>query len=106
MAEKYQLGVIPHFSFGSRRFLTGKYRSQRDTEKATRAMVEKYRNEWGFGVVAVLDRTKINTQKNPRFRRHQTKDFYATQLGGLAKLDKLSNLRGTPVLIPVVATFG
>jgi aryl-alcohol dehydrogenase-like predicted oxidoreductase len=36
--------------------LTGKYRSRQDTEKAARgAMVQKYLNDWGFGVVAALD---------------------------------------------------
>jgi aryl-alcohol dehydrogenase-like predicted oxidoreductase len=52
---KYQVGVIPYFSLAAG-FLTGKYRSQEDTAKAARgAMVQKYLNEWGFGVVAALD---------------------------------------------------
>ena len=55
VVEKYQLGVIPYFSLAAG-FLTGKYRSKKDTEKATRgAMVQKYLNDWGFAVVAVLD---------------------------------------------------
>ena len=55
MVEKYQLGVIPYFSLAAG-FLTGKYRSKKDTEKATRgAMVQKYLNDWGFAVVAALD---------------------------------------------------
>jgi aryl-alcohol dehydrogenase-like predicted oxidoreductase len=55
VVEKYQLGVIPYFSLAAG-FLTGKYRSQDDAKVAKRgAMVQKYLNEWGFGVVGVLD---------------------------------------------------
>ena len=55
VVEKYQLGVIPYFSLASG-FLTGKYRSEQDTEKAARGgMVKKYLNDWGFAVVAALD---------------------------------------------------
>ena len=55
VVEKYQLGVIPYFSLAAG-FLTGKYRSQQDTEKAKRGpMVQKYLNDWGFGVVAALE---------------------------------------------------
>jgi aryl-alcohol dehydrogenase-like predicted oxidoreductase len=36
--------------------LTGKYRSKQDAAHAARgAMVQKYLNPWGFGVVAALD---------------------------------------------------
>ena len=55
VVEQHQLGVIPYFSLAAG-FLTGKYRTQQDTEKAARgAMVTKYLNDWGFGVVAALD---------------------------------------------------
>jgi aryl-alcohol dehydrogenase-like predicted oxidoreductase len=55
VVEKYEMGVIPYFSLAAG-FLTGKYRSQRDTEKAARgAMVQKYLNDWGFAVVAALN---------------------------------------------------
>jgi aryl-alcohol dehydrogenase-like predicted oxidoreductase len=55
VVEKYQLGVIPYFSLAAG-FLSGKYRSQQDAEKAARgAMVQKYLNDWGFGVIAALD---------------------------------------------------
>jgi aryl-alcohol dehydrogenase-like predicted oxidoreductase len=55
VVEKYQLGVIPYFSLAAG-FLTGKYRSKQDSEQAKRGpMVQKYLNEWGFGVVAALD---------------------------------------------------
>ena len=55
VVEKYHVGVIPYFSLAAG-FLTGKYRSQQDTEKAARgSMVQKYLNDWGFGVVAALD---------------------------------------------------
>ncbi|MGA2170326.1 MAG: aldo/keto reductase [Terracidiphilus sp.] len=52
---KYHLGTTPYFSLAAG-FLTGKYRSQQDAAKAARgAMVQKYLNPWGFGVVAALD---------------------------------------------------
>jgi aryl-alcohol dehydrogenase-like predicted oxidoreductase len=55
VVEKYQLGVIPYYSLASG-FLTGKYRSAKDTEKSARgAIVQEYLNDWGFGVVAALD---------------------------------------------------
>jgi aryl-alcohol dehydrogenase-like predicted oxidoreductase len=55
VVEKYRLGVIPYFSLAAG-FLTGKYRSKQDSEKAARgAMVQKYLNDWGFAVVAALD---------------------------------------------------
>lgn len=55
VVEKYRLGVIPYFSLAAG-FLSGKYRSKQDAEKAARgAMVQKYLNDWGFGVVAALN---------------------------------------------------
>jgi aryl-alcohol dehydrogenase-like predicted oxidoreductase len=55
VVRKYQIGVIPYYSLAAE-FLTGKYRSQQDTEKAARGTtVQKYLNERGFGVVAALD---------------------------------------------------
>lgn len=55
VVEKYQLGVIPYFSLAAG-FLSGKYRSKQDSGKAARgAMVQKYLNDWGFGVIAALN---------------------------------------------------
>jgi aryl-alcohol dehydrogenase-like predicted oxidoreductase len=55
VVEKYQIGVIPYYSLAAG-FLTGKYRSQKDADKAARgATVQKYLNGRGFGVVAALD---------------------------------------------------
>ena len=55
VVKKYQVGVIPYFSLAAG-FLTGKYRSQQDAEKAARgSMVKKYLNDWGFAVVKALD---------------------------------------------------
>lgn len=55
VVQKYQLGVIPYFSLAAG-FLSGKYRSKQDAEKAARgAMVQKYMNDWGFGVIAALN---------------------------------------------------
>lgn len=55
VVEKYELGVIPYFSLAAG-FLSGKYHGKQDTEKAARgAMVQKYLNDWGFGVIAALE---------------------------------------------------
>jgi aryl-alcohol dehydrogenase-like predicted oxidoreductase len=55
VVEKYHLGVTPYFSLAAG-FLTGKYRSPQDAEKAARGKtVQKYLNPWGFSVVAVLE---------------------------------------------------
>ena len=56
ICERENLGVITYFSLASG-FLTGKYRSQADLEGSSRkAMVEKYLNERGLKVLAVLDK--------------------------------------------------
>lgn len=55
VVQKYQLGVIPYFSLAAG-FLSGKYRGNQDAEKAARgAMVQKYMNDWGFGVISALN---------------------------------------------------
>lgn len=55
VVEKYQLGVIPYFSLAAG-FLSGKYRGKEDTGQAARGtMVQKYLNDWGFGVIAALE---------------------------------------------------
>ena len=65
VVQKYELGVIPYFSLAAG-FLSGKYRSKQDTEKAARgAMVQKYLNNWGFGVVAALDEVAHATGSTP-----------------------------------------
>jgi aryl-alcohol dehydrogenase-like predicted oxidoreductase len=65
VVEKYQVGVIPYFSLAAG-FLTGKYRSKQDTEKAARgAMVQKYLNDWGFAVVAALDKVAHANASTP-----------------------------------------
>jgi aryl-alcohol dehydrogenase-like predicted oxidoreductase len=65
VVQKYELGVIPYFSLAAG-FLSGKYRSKQDTEKAARgAMVQKYLNNWGLGVVAALDEVAHATGSTP-----------------------------------------
>jgi aryl-alcohol dehydrogenase-like predicted oxidoreductase len=65
VVKKYEVGVIPYFSLAAG-FLTGKYRSQQDTEKAARrAMVQKYLNDWGFAVVAALDEVALDHGSTP-----------------------------------------
>jgi aryl-alcohol dehydrogenase-like predicted oxidoreductase len=54
VVEKYRLGVIPYFSLAAG-FLTGKYQRSDDASQAARgAMVKKYLNDHGFGVVDAL----------------------------------------------------
>ncbi len=55
VVQKYQIGAIPYYSLAGG-FLTGKYRSHADADKAARgATVAKYLNERGFAVVAALN---------------------------------------------------
>jgi len=50
-----KIGTIGYYSLASG-FLTGKYRSAADREgKARGSRVEKYMNDYGFGVIAALD---------------------------------------------------
>ena len=52
---KEKIGVIGYYSLASG-FLTGKYRSKADAEgRARGSRVEKYMNDYGFGVIAALD---------------------------------------------------
>jgi aryl-alcohol dehydrogenase-like predicted oxidoreductase len=50
-----KIGVIGYYSLASG-FLTGKYRSQADADRRVRGpRVQKYLNDYGFGVVAALE---------------------------------------------------
>ena len=52
---KEKIGVIGYYSIASG-FLTGKYRSEADMEGRARGpRVQKYLNDYGFGVIAALD---------------------------------------------------
>jgi aryl-alcohol dehydrogenase-like predicted oxidoreductase len=63
LAEK--VGVIGYYSLASG-FLTGKYRSRADMEGRTRGpRVEKYLNDYGFGVVKVLDEVAKKYEAKP-----------------------------------------
>ena len=65
VVEKYHLGVIPYFSLAAG-FLTGKYRSKQDAQKAARGtLVQKYLNDWGFGVIAALNEVANATGSTP-----------------------------------------
>ncbi|MFL5281395.1 MAG: aldo/keto reductase [Rhodopila sp.] len=55
LCRKETIGVIPFYSLASG-FLTGKYRSHDDTAgRARGSRVEKYLNDYGFGVLKALD---------------------------------------------------
>jgi aryl-alcohol dehydrogenase-like predicted oxidoreductase len=55
LCRKEALGVIGYYSLASG-FLTGKYRAKADAEgRARGGRVEKYLNDYGFGVLAALD---------------------------------------------------
>jgi aryl-alcohol dehydrogenase-like predicted oxidoreductase len=65
VVQKYELGVIPYFSLASG-FLSGKYRGKQDAEKAARGgMVQKYMNDWGFGVIAALEEVAQANNSTP-----------------------------------------
>jgi aryl-alcohol dehydrogenase-like predicted oxidoreductase len=65
VVQQYGIGVIPYFSLAAG-FLTGKYRSKQDAEgKARGPMVEKYLNDYGFGVVHALDAVAAELHSTP-----------------------------------------
>jgi len=65
VVTEYKIGVIPYFSLAAG-FLTGKYRSPQDAEKAARGgSVKKYLNNWGFSVVAALDEVAKSIGSTP-----------------------------------------
>jgi aryl-alcohol dehydrogenase-like predicted oxidoreductase len=63
VAEK--IGVIGYYSLASG-FLTGKYRSRADLEGRIRgSRVERYLNDYGFGVLKALDEVAVRYQAKP-----------------------------------------
>jgi aryl-alcohol dehydrogenase-like predicted oxidoreductase len=65
VCQKYGLGVITFFSLASG-FLTGKYKSDRDTQARARGeRVKHYLNERGFRIVAALDEVAKNYSASP-----------------------------------------
>ena len=62
---KEKIGVISYYSLASG-FLTGKYRSKADMEGRIRApRVTKYLNDYGFGVIKVLDEVAAQHKAKP-----------------------------------------
>jgi aryl-alcohol dehydrogenase-like predicted oxidoreductase len=62
---KEKIGVIGYYSLASG-FLTGKYRSRADLAGRTRgARVEKYLNDYGFGVLKALDEVAARYNAKP-----------------------------------------
>jgi aryl-alcohol dehydrogenase-like predicted oxidoreductase len=60
-----KVGVIGYYSLASG-FLTGKYRSRADMEGRTRGpRVEKYLNDYGFGVLKALDEVAARYEAKP-----------------------------------------
>lgn len=65
LCEREGLGVINYFPLAGG-FLTGKYRSEKDTEGSARAgLVKKYTNARGFKVLDVLDQVAKNFNATP-----------------------------------------
>jgi aryl-alcohol dehydrogenase-like predicted oxidoreductase len=65
VVAEYGLGVIPYFSLAGG-FLTGKYRSERDTQgKARGGMAAKYLNDRGFAVLEALDAVAQEYKSTP-----------------------------------------
>jgi aryl-alcohol dehydrogenase-like predicted oxidoreductase len=60
-----KIGVIGYYSLASG-FLTGKYKSRADMEGRTRGpRVEKYLNEYGFGVIKALEEVAARYEAKP-----------------------------------------
>jgi aryl-alcohol dehydrogenase-like predicted oxidoreductase len=65
VVQEHGVGVIPYYSLAAG-FLTGKYRSKQDAEgKARGGTVGKYLNDWGFGVLKVLDEVAAAHHSTP-----------------------------------------
>ena len=65
LSLKEKLGVIGYFSLASG-FLTGKYRSRDDMAgRARGSRVEKYLNDYGFGVLKALDEVAARYEAKP-----------------------------------------
>jgi aryl-alcohol dehydrogenase-like predicted oxidoreductase len=65
LCQKEGLGVINYFPLAAG-FLSGKYRSQADTAKSSRAgMVTKYLNERGFKILGALDQVANKYDATP-----------------------------------------
>jgi aryl-alcohol dehydrogenase-like predicted oxidoreductase len=65
LCQKENLGVISYFPLAGG-FLTGKYRSEKDTEGKARARnVTKYLNDRGFKILAALDQVAAKYKTTP-----------------------------------------
>lgn len=65
VVQKYELGVLPYFSLAAG-FLSGKYRRKEDAATSARGkMVQRYLNDWGFGVVAALEQVARHYNATP-----------------------------------------
>jgi aryl-alcohol dehydrogenase-like predicted oxidoreductase len=65
VVREHTLGVFPYYSLAAG-FLTGKYRSKKDSEGQARGgTVAKYLNDWGFHVLEVLDEVAAEYHSTP-----------------------------------------
>ena len=65
IVQEHTIGVIPYYALAAG-FLTGKYRSKEDAAgKARGGTVSKYLNDWGWGVLAVLDEVAKDHHSTP-----------------------------------------
>lgn len=65
VVQEHTLGVIPYYSLAAG-FLTGKYRSKKDADGQARGgTVGKYLNDWGWGVLHVLDEVAKEHRSTP-----------------------------------------
>jgi len=65
LVKQYELSVFPYWSLAAG-FLTGKYRSEEDTNKSVRGGgVKKYMNEKGQAVLAALDAVAVKHRSQP-----------------------------------------
>jgi aryl-alcohol dehydrogenase-like predicted oxidoreductase len=65
VVQEHTLAVIPYYALAAG-FLTGKYRTKQDTEgKARGGSVSKYMNDFGFGVLGVLEEVAAEHKSTP-----------------------------------------
>jgi aryl-alcohol dehydrogenase-like predicted oxidoreductase len=65
VVQKYELGVLPYFSLAAG-FLSGNYRWKEDAATSARSkLVQRYLNDWGFGVVAALEEVARHYNATP-----------------------------------------
>ncbi len=89
------VGVIPYYSLASG-FLTGKYRSAKDTEGKSRGRgIKKFLNERGFRILAALDSVAKECNSNPTrvaLAWLMARPSITAPIASVTRLDQLTDL--------------